>query len=221
MKEKLHWISGSPNAWRVMLFMAIKNIEYESIRIEPKSWDRDTSGFYDLNPRGKVPLLEDGDNVVYESLAIMSYLEAKYPESPLFGIGHIQSGLVWQRIAELVHYAIEPMYLLSRSLMRGQALEKVSESNETAQTISLELASIESWLTNCPYFAGESLTAADIYFYPAIAFLKRISYMKANDALDFVYLPLEEKFPKLDSWMKRIEEISVFDKTIPPHWKGE
>ncbi len=39
----------------------------------------------ELNPRGKVPTLKDGDFAVYESIAIMAYLDRKYTEPPLFG----------------------------------------------------------------------------------------------------------------------------------------
>ena len=35
---------------------------------------------------GKVPVLKDGDFVIYESLAMMAYLDRKYPEPPLFGV---------------------------------------------------------------------------------------------------------------------------------------
>ncbi|MCF6323627.1 MAG: glutathione S-transferase N-terminal domain-containing protein [Gammaproteobacteria bacterium] len=59
---KLHWISGSAYAWRVMLALSHKNIKYESQIIDAATWDREASGFLKLNPRGKVPVLEDGDN---------------------------------------------------------------------------------------------------------------------------------------------------------------
>ena len=32
-----------------------------------------------MNPRGRVPVLKDGDYVVFESLAVLYYLERKYP----------------------------------------------------------------------------------------------------------------------------------------------
>ena len=33
-----------------------------------------------MNPRGRVPVLKDGDYVVFESLACLIYLDRKYPE---------------------------------------------------------------------------------------------------------------------------------------------
>ncbi len=38
-----------------------------------------------MNPRGRLPVLRDGDYVVFESLAVLYYLEQKYPSPPLFG----------------------------------------------------------------------------------------------------------------------------------------
>jgi glutathione S-transferase len=36
-----------------------------------------------MNPRGKVPTIKHGDTVIYESDAILQYLEETYPEHPL------------------------------------------------------------------------------------------------------------------------------------------
>lgn len=36
-----------------------------------------------INPRGQVPALVDGDVRIYESVAIVEYLERRYPEPPL------------------------------------------------------------------------------------------------------------------------------------------
>jgi len=38
-----------------------------------------------LNFRGRVPILKDGDYVVFESLAVLYYLDLKYPDPPIFG----------------------------------------------------------------------------------------------------------------------------------------
>jgi len=219
MKEKLHWISGSPNAWRVLLLLEYKNIDFDSIRIDPTNWDRVVSNFYSLNPHGKVPVLEDGDFVLYESLAIMQYLDSKYPVRKLFGNNPKETGVIGQRISELIHYAIEPMYLLSRNLIRGKTVEDVLGSNKLAEIIYEELEKIENWLQTNPYFSGETLSASDLYFYPVIAFLERVSSKVETKTLELGFLPLNENFPKIKKWMQQIESISGFDKTIPPHWK--
>jgi len=77
MAIELYWGSGSPFAWRVMLTLEVKGLAYESKLLESSKGEYKTPAYLRLNPRGKVPTLKDGDFVLYESLAIMSYLDRK------------------------------------------------------------------------------------------------------------------------------------------------
>jgi len=218
---KLHWIGGSPNSWRVLLTLAFKGVEYDSQRINPASWDREGSGFFDLNPRGKVPVIEDGDTIIYESIAIMAYLEAKHPEQPIFGNSADQTGFIWQRIAELMHYTLEPVYELSRLLMRETALDEIDHSKQLVQIISEELTNINAQLANASYLAGNELSAVDIYFYPAIAFLEKMLVLPAATLLNIDFNPINEKLPNLSNWMSEIEKMRGFEDAYPPHWRDE
>ena len=85
MAIELYWGSGSPFAWRVMLALEVKKLPYESKLMEFSKGEHKTPAYLQLNPRGKVPTLKDGDFAVYESIAIMAYLDRKYPDPPLFG----------------------------------------------------------------------------------------------------------------------------------------
>src|SRR4051794_37484747 len=104
MAIELYWGSGSPFAWRVMLTLEVKGLAYESKLLEFSKSDHKTDAYLKLNPRGKVPTLKDGGFVVYESLAIMSYLDRKYPAPPLFGTSAEETGLIWQAISECDSY---------------------------------------------------------------------------------------------------------------------
>lgn len=216
---KLHWISGSAYAWRVMLTLSHKNIEYESQVIDAATWDREASGFLKLNPRGKVPVLEDGDNVIYESMAIMAYLERKHPENPLFGTTDEEAGIIWQRINEIEQYAIEPMLTLAKALMMETALNNIDTCNEGAIEITKELSTINAWLDKGDYLAGNSVSAADYCFYPMLAFLERLSGNEDARSLKLGFYPIRGKFNNLEKWMDKIENIPGFLDTYPPHWK--
>ena len=100
MAIELYWGSGSPFAWRVMLTLEVKKLAYESKLMEFSKGEHKTPAYLQLNPRGKVPTLKDGDFAVYESIAIMAYLDRKYPEPPLFGKTPEETGLIWQTISE-------------------------------------------------------------------------------------------------------------------------
>ena len=81
MAIELYWGSGSPFAWRVMLMLEVKRLPYHSKLLEFSKDEHKAPAYLKLNPRGKVPTLKDGDYVLYESLAIMSYLDRQISNS--------------------------------------------------------------------------------------------------------------------------------------------
>jgi glutathione S-transferase len=76
----------SPFSAKVRIVLAEKDLPVE---IMPIPWSRQTlwgpkpSEFVAVSPRGQVPVLIDGDVVVYDSTVICEYLEDRYPSPPL------------------------------------------------------------------------------------------------------------------------------------------
>jgi hypothetical protein len=85
MTIDVYWGSGSPYSWRVLLALAHKGLEYRSHLLQIAMQEQKSPHMLAMNPRGRVPTLKDGDYVVFESLAVMYYLDRKYPAKPLFG----------------------------------------------------------------------------------------------------------------------------------------
>jgi hypothetical protein len=79
----LYWGSGSPPAWRALLTLHEKGLSFRSEMITFDSGVLKTPPMLSLNPRGLVPIFIDGDVRMYESLAIMHYVETFYPEPAL------------------------------------------------------------------------------------------------------------------------------------------
>jgi len=82
----LYYGSGSPYAWRAQLALEHKALPYERKVLSFSAGDTRKPEFIALNPRHEVPTLVDGDFVLYESTAIVGYLEEAYPGrgAPLF-----------------------------------------------------------------------------------------------------------------------------------------
>ena len=74
-----YYLSGSPFAWRVWLALEHKDLKYKRINVSFEKGDLRTEPYLALNPRGKAPVIVDGDMAIYESAAILEYLEDKYP----------------------------------------------------------------------------------------------------------------------------------------------
>jgi len=75
--------TGSGYSRRVRIALLEKQIEHELLPISLRDGEHKRPTFLALNPYGRVPVLLDGDVVLYESRAILAYLEAAYPQTPL------------------------------------------------------------------------------------------------------------------------------------------
>ena len=62
-------------------------------------------------------------------------------------------------------------------------------------------------------FLAGPLSAADFALYPMVAFLKRCQLKLPDLDADGMLTP------ELRAWKKRIEGLSYFEMTVPPHWK--
>ena len=81
---KLYNANLSPNAMRVRAVANELGIALEVIEVDLRSGGNRTKEFLALNPNGKVPVLVDGDFVLWESRAINAYLATTKPERELY-----------------------------------------------------------------------------------------------------------------------------------------
>ena len=219
MAIELYWGSGSPFAWRVMLTLEVKGLEYESKLLEFSKGDHKTPAYLKLNPRGKVPTLKDGDFVLYESLAIMSYIDRKYPDPPLFGKTPEETGLIWRWLAECESYVVSAGDKLVRPIFFGQGLERVEEIQQGVQTLRDEFKRLDERLARSQWLVGDKLSAADIGIFPITQLVLRAASKEAAQPFNLGFLPLEQRFPNIARWVQRIEALPNYQRTYPPHWR--
>ena len=100
----LYYGSGSPWAWRVQFALEHKALEYERKVLSFAAGDTRKPEFVALNPRHRVPVIVDGDFVLYESNAIVEYLDDAYAGrgQPLFPGDVRNRALVRRLVAEAV-----------------------------------------------------------------------------------------------------------------------
>jgi maleylpyruvate isomerase len=81
MKLYGYWRSSA--AYRVRIALNLKGLPYETASINLAKGEHGQADYGQINPQGLVPVLEvDGDRV-FQSLAIIEYLEEKHPEPAL------------------------------------------------------------------------------------------------------------------------------------------
>jgi glutathione S-transferase len=218
-KIECYFISGSPPCWSIMLALAIKGLSYEPRRLDNSKREQKSEAFLAVNPRGNVPTLVDDKVTVRETNAILAYIDAAYPDPPLFGTSPTQTAEIWQIVCEADDRLRTPIGNVSRPIFRGKAIEMVTEIKKTMQPVYKELATFELILGGQPYLCGPTLTAADIAVYPALMQLLRGATRDGTEALELRVTPLHTHYPNLAVWAQRIEAISGYDDAYPPHWK--
>ena len=77
-QRRVLWGIGSARALRVHWALIELGLEYRSERIQSRSGETETPAYRRLNPRGKIPVFEDGALVLSESGAIVTYLAETY-----------------------------------------------------------------------------------------------------------------------------------------------
>jgi glutathione S-transferase len=214
MSLTLYSGSGSPYAWRVQLALEHKALAYELRMLSFSARDTLKPEFIALNPRHQVPVLVDGDFVLYESNAIVEYLDEAYAGrgNPLFPGDVRQRALVRRFIEEVDNY-----YYEATSQVLTQAFWKKPEEREADKIAAGRKAVVDesALFTRAmrgEYLAGQ-LSAADFTLYPLVASLWRAEMkLPELDAAGMVT-------PQLLAWKARIEALPYFDKTLPPHWR--
>lgn len=70
--------ASSGNVQKPMWFLAELGLDHERLDVGGDFGGNDTPEYLAMNPNGRVPVLEDDDNVIWESNAIVRYLAARY-----------------------------------------------------------------------------------------------------------------------------------------------
>jgi len=210
----LYYGSGSPFAWRVQLALEHKGLAYERKVLSFSAGDTRKPEFVALNPRHRVPVIVDGDFVLFESNAIMEYLEDAYPASGarLYPGDARTRALVRRLIMEVDNYfdeAIDP--LTTQAFSRKPEERDANEIAASRAAVVDELAYFTKAMRG-DFLAGP-LSAADFTFYPYISYLPRCQFKLPDLDADGMLTP------ELRAWKTRVERLPFFDKTIPPHWK--
>lgn len=221
MSLTVYWGSGSPFAWNVLLTLEYKGLPYASRRLDMGQGEHKTPEFLALNPRGKVPVLVDGDVVITESLAIVAYLDAKYPEKSVFGSTPLEKARVMEALSSVQSYlepAAFPIPLTVFFKPWDDAAHAAIRAGIAATTP--ELARIEALLAAQPALAGQALSAADFRLYPVLQFFWR-SWLVAEKKGGVPELAAlqRDRFPAIDAWCARIEAIPGYEHSYPPHWR--
>lgn len=203
---KLHNANLSPNALRVRAVIFELGLDVEIVDVDLRGGGNKTPDYLAMNPNGKVPVLEDGDFVVWESRAINAYLASLKPEAGLYPDDARKRALIdqwsyWQAIhlgPAIQRIAFER--LLKPMFGMGEADETVIEQQmkELAQLLPV----LDAALAGKDWVCGD-LSVAD--FALASVFVYRAPSRLSLDA-----------YPNIAAWLARMEARPAWQKAVEP-----
>ena len=215
MAITFYYGSGSPYAWRVWLALEHKRLPYDFRLLSFSAGDLTKPEFVKLNPRHKVPVIEDDGFALYESVAILEYLEERYPKQggALFPADLQRRAIARRLIQETDHYLAKAMDpLLREVLFKPEAEQDAKRITKGRKRVAEETARFEAEVRG-DFLAGGEVSAADFVLYPMLALALRMDLKRPEVNVKGLI------GPRLSQWMKRVEALPYFGKTIPPHWK--
>lgn len=183
----------SPMARRVWRGLLEKDIEFEPILMKLNG-DQLQPDYLGINPFHHVPVIVDDGFRMVESIAILEYLETKYPNRAL--LPKETQALATVRMVQMV----------STNELVPKILPLIFESEdsplfiEAKQHIDKVLEFFAENLKDNSYFGGDNLSLADIIVGTDISFLPHLG-------IDF------SSYPNLNNWFERIMQRPSWEKT--------
>ena len=221
MAIDVYWGSGSPFSWRVLLALEYKGLPYESHLLQFSRQEHKSPQILAMNFRGRVPILKDDGYVVFESLAILYYLDLKYPKPPIFGRSAEEAAVIMRVICEYQSYAEEHVLRIVDSFLRPELRASRDVLAAAMHVVASEARSIEARLAHSDWVVGDSFSAADIVIFPSLQVLLRVLHREDARELSSRFLPLEANYPALTRWIARVEALPGYERTYPPHWRAQ
>jgi glutathione S-transferase len=219
MAIDVYWGSGSPYAWRVLLALEYKRLPYTSHLLQFSKQEHKSHEMLALNPRGRVPVLKDGDYVCFESLAILYYLDLKYPQPPIFGRTPEEAGVIMRVICEYQAYIEPQLRTITRAVFNGEGDLAGDGVTSAMHAVANEARTIEGRLSKGDWVVGEACSAVDMVIFPGIQLLKRALERPEARELSSRFMPVEVNYPALGRWLERVAALPGYERTYPPHWR--
>lgn len=199
---RLYLHPASTYARRVQIALLEKQLPYESIVLDLAGGQHRAAAYLKLNPYGRIPTLEEDGFVLYESAAILQYLEATHPQ-PAFvpsdargrALVDMHMRLCDAQMARPTGTVIFPKRFLPKERWDEKTMAQAKADVEK------HLAVIERQLGDRGYLVADRMTLAEVCYAPFLHFL-----------------PLMEVAPPpaVAAWTARILARPSAKQTIPP-----
>jgi maleylpyruvate isomerase len=177
---KLYTFFRSSASYRVRIALNLKSLDYQQVPIHLRrgGGEQLSPAYRTINPQALVPALEDGGRSFTQSLAIIEYLDERYPEPPLLPSDAADRAIA-RSMALLIACEVHPIQNL-RVLNHLKSDHKQSDDDTTRWArhwIDLGLSALEQMVISASkqgkFCFADKPTLADICLVPQLANARR------------------------------------------------
>lgn len=192
---KFYYHPLSPVARRVWIGLLEKSIPFEPVVVDLRG-EQNQPEFLALNPFHHVPVLVDEGLRIVESLAILDYLEAKYPTP----------ALTHSEPVALAQMRMVQMVTVNELTPKLPAIAMASIAPEPDEALTQHLTTVFNFfaeqLGDALYFGGQTLSLADVTAGSLFPLLQRTG-------IDFQWQPA------IARWYERLMTRDAWQQTEP------
>ncbi|ACM38550.1 MULTISPECIES: glutathione S-transferase family protein [Rhizobium/Agrobacterium group] len=191
------------NCYRVRLLLSCLDVAYETLAIDMvPGREEQTPTMLALNPLGELPVLKDGEQVLYGTQAILAHLARVYDPS---GTWLPLDPAVFSGVMQWTLFSAAPLgcAVTARrvALFGGPGdVEVLKASSRAAFRIMDDHMTLRQ-MDGCEWFAGAGPTIADLALFPSFA-------LSRDYGID------HDEFPALRRWIRRFRTVAGF-RTMP------
>lgn len=188
---RLYDMDKSGNCYKVRLFISLIGQHVQLQPVDLLAGEHRQPPYLAINPRGLVPALEDGGEIIVDSQAILVYLARCYADSAWFPQDPLSQG----RIASWLSYAAHEVFdgpnkaRLHKKFGMPIDVALVDSTSRRVLTLLDSQLSRHRWLAE-----GTAPSIADIAVYPYIA-------LAHEGDIDL------SPYPHLNAWLGRVREL--------------
>jgi maleylacetoacetate isomerase len=167
---RLYSFFRSSAAFRVRIALNLKGVDYEIVPVHLTTNAHHTAEFLAVNPQATVPTLDDDGTILWQSLAIIEYLDARFPNPRLIPQEPVARARV-QALAQLIACEVHPLNNLRvRRYLSGELKQDETAINKWYRHWIVEafapLEALVSRYGDGQHCFGDSVTLADVCLVP-------------------------------------------------------
>src|SRR5687767_14969197 len=170
---------GSPYSWRVWLALEAKEVPYDLKLLSFQAGDTRKPEFVALNPRHTVPTIVDDGYALWESIAIVEYLDERFTSGVKLYPGEARARARVRRLVREAeeHIGLEAIDPITDEYFGKGGAEPDGEKVEKAKARLREELEYFAQELKGPYFGGAALDALDLVLYPWVGgYVKSINF---------------------------------------------